>query len=484
MSLEALEDRLLLDLNPLQVTTTFDDFSHPIPGNVTLRDAIGYADGHPGSAVSFQSNVTGTISLGGALPAISANMTIDGPGSSTLGVSASSALNPSGIFSINSGVTAAIYGLQIGGNVANFSGNGGAILNKGNLTLSLDVISGSQTTGNGGGIYNSSGAKLTLSGVSIGDNSAGLGGGLFNYGGTVTISVGSTIVGNKALGTAAAGGGIMNNYSWGSVTCNGGTEISGNTSDGSGGGVFNYGTFIMHGGQISDNHAQYGGGGVDNPGKMTLDQGVTLEGNGGYMGGAIFNNGQLVLSAVNIENGNKASYGAGMAMKGGTAYMIGGGITFNTASMNGGGIYVTAGKLTLDSGVMVANNYAQGGSGGGKGGGLYMNGGKVTVSGGSIQHNTAGNSGGGIYNNYGTLTLTDGVNINDNGATTEGGGVYLASGSTTTFDDATVSGNQTDGSQQTTGWGVYQQTTNATITPAPYNLTDDDDPGGKPYTGS
>lgn len=162
--------------------------------------------------------------------------------------------------------------------------------------------------------------------------------------------------------------------------------------------------------------------------------------------------------------------------------MDGGGVTNNTAQHDGGGIYVYGGQLMLQLGVNLSRNTAVGYFGGG----IYINHGKVTVSGGTMTNNAAGDSGGGIYNFTGTLTLEESVNISDNAATNKGGAIYLQGApnldSTTTFNGVTVAGNQTDGSQKTTGWGVYWEN-GAIVNGLPNGLTDNDDPNGKPYQG-
>ncbi len=76
-----------------------------------LRYAITQADKNPGSTIDF--SVTGSIQLSKSLPPIAANMTINGPGSSSLTVKGGGSASNFSPFMINSGVTAAISNLTV-----------------------------------------------------------------------------------------------------------------------------------------------------------------------------------------------------------------------------------------------------------------------------------------------------------------------------------------------------------------------------------
>jgi len=108
---------------------------------------------------------------------------------------------------------------------------------------------------------------LIMNGGSISGNSSnGGGGGISVDGGAFTMN-GGKITGNSATGTATNTGGGGVRFSSGSFIMYGGV-ISGNTSARYGGGVYvynpgNYPTFIMHGGIISGNTASTTGGGVE-----------------------------------------------------------------------------------------------------------------------------------------------------------------------------------------------------------------------------
>src|SRR5262245_39424620 len=79
---EALEDRAV----PAVLTvTTLADTSDPDDGQLSLREAIAAANAQDGDdTIDF--SVTGTIKLGSALPSLSSNVTITGPGADQLTV--------------------------------------------------------------------------------------------------------------------------------------------------------------------------------------------------------------------------------------------------------------------------------------------------------------------------------------------------------------------------------------------------------------
>ncbi|HTU91952.1 MAG TPA: SdrD B-like domain-containing protein [Gemmataceae bacterium] len=565
----------------MNVTTTEDDPNGAIAGQITLRDAIetgNNGDGDIGdspiqpvtfqwSPQSGQSTMTGSIALQAALPDINGDYNIDGTGASVLTVDGGG--NAGTIFTVNA--TSTISGLTITGGNATTSGgggilnngdltltgddidnnqavdpNGGGILNKGSLALFSDNVANNDATDDGGGIYNSSGADLTLSTVSISGNTAeGRGGGLAN-GGTVYICCGSVIQEN----IASDGGGGIDNASGGKMfATDGTTQIYGNSlsANSAGGGVDNNGTFVMTGGSIYNNKAQFGGGGLANGGTMTLS-GVMVysnqaSSNGG--GGIYVFAGKLTLMGNTTIGGevpaeqNKAPFGGGLYVNGGTVSVSGGLIGGNvTTSTSGGGIYVKTGKLTLDGAAVngntasglgggifinggtvkatnasIYNNQALSASGGGiyvyggsltmtgkclltenkapngSGGGMMIAKGKVTISGGSIAENSSGVCGGGIYNSAGTLTIQNNVWIKSNTTKIQGGGMYLEIGSTTTFVGNVLAGNigcQIDGDAAKTGPGVHQQTVGgkqAIINGWPVAVIDKCDPRGQPVPG-
>src|SRR5215510_13481427 len=218
------------------VTNTGDNGGiNPAPGagTGTLRQAIVDANAMAGAdTINFAAGVTGTITLGSALPQITQDVTINGPGASVLTVSGNNSFQ---VFNIASGVTVSISGLKIS-NGGFPGGSGGGIFNSGTLTITNSTLSrnsapsGGGIPGEGGGIGNF-GGTLTITNSTLSGNSASEGGGIANFG-TLTIT-NSTLSGNRAV---SDGGGILNRAGLLTVT---NSTLSGNTAF-EGGGIDNF----------------------------------------------------------------------------------------------------------------------------------------------------------------------------------------------------------------------------------------------------
>ncbi len=445
----------------MNVNTLADDPNGPTQQNaVTLRDAMEAGNNlKPFPAVTFYKTpntpLTGQINIQGAeLPSIEEPYNIVGPGPNSLTVSGQQTYR---VFLNWS--TSTISGLLIwAGQPLKGGADGGGIFNDGNLTLNNDYIENCITSGVGGAIAND--GTLNLQQDFIYDNTCQKGGGgVYNSEGTVKIGQGVTINSNKSYN---GGAGILNGG--GTVSASKPVDIDYNINYGaSGGGVNNGGKFqLLDGGSISFNQSAGNGGGAYNIGGTMTLQGVNVEGNTSLTsGGGIYVQGGTVtlMAMTRIFNKNKANEGGGMFVNGGTAKMSAGTIASNTA---------------LFTGRTVGGGFSNGG-----GGGLYVGGGSVTLTDLSIYDNTSKRDGGGVFNSAkGTLTLNYKITIDSNNTNWQGGGMYLDANSLTTFNGATVSGNTAGNA----GNGIYQQN-GAKVLPNPPNLTDNDDPGGKPVQG-
>jgi hypothetical protein len=259
-------------------------------------------------------SVTGTINLAGALPTLTGNVSIDGPGANLLTVRRDTG-GSYRIFTVASGVTVAISGLTIRNGNPSDSGGGG-ILNSGILTVSYSTITGNSGGSVGGGGISNNNGTLTISNSTISGNTTnpggiGSGGGISNNNGTLTVS-NSTITGNSA--GFGGGGGIDNEN--GTLTISNST-ISGNTTNpggsgsGSGGGVSNTGTLMLNNSTVSGNSAGYGGG-IYNGGMGMLNN-STVSGNTAspdYSGGGIYISGRGTLAPRDtIIAGNRSPTG-------------------------------------------------------------------------------------------------------------------------------------------------------------------------------
>ena len=201
---------------------------------------------HAGSGDVIGFGVVGTVELTAALPVLTFDVAIEGPGASLLIVHGAGGK----VFWIGGGTTVLLSGLTVTGGTS----SGGGIFNQGTLTLNNSTIkdntAGNPTNGGGtgAGIWNYANATLTLNGSTVSGNSAvgnlsyapSRGGGIANDG-TLTLT-NSTVSGNSA--SDGYGGGISNSPA-GTLTLTNST-VSGNSSPGTGGsgGLDNSGALI------------------------------------------------------------------------------------------------------------------------------------------------------------------------------------------------------------------------------------------------
>jgi Ca2+-binding RTX toxin-like protein len=181
-------------------------------GGGSLRQAILDANATAGAdQVTFQSALSGQITLGSQLPNITDPVDVLGPGANKLTVSGN---NNSRIFYLYPTVhdtPVTISGLTLTAGKPSYAGvagvRGGAVFSKyAKLTLEKVVISNSTSSSFGGGVENANGS-LTVRSSTITGNSAGAGGGISSRHDepNVTTIENSTISGNTATYN---GGGI------------------------------------------------------------------------------------------------------------------------------------------------------------------------------------------------------------------------------------------------------------------------------------
>jgi PKD repeat protein len=251
----------------ITVTNTSDS------GSGSLRQAL--IDASDGDTITFAAS--GTVGLTSGELLVDKNVTIQGPGASSLAVDGNGA---SRVFHISSGKTVTISGLTITNGYVEGDFPGGGIYNDhAMLTLSNCTISGNYAMGTvyccdrwcdcayssggyGAGIYND--GTLTLSNCTISGNVAGTytgdgdgsGGGIYNGSANLTIS-NCTLSGNEAL---VAGGNI---YLYGGVAT-----------------VFQIGNTILKAGASGENIFNQGGGTI-------ISQGYNLssDNGGGFLTG-------------------------------------------------------------------------------------------------------------------------------------------------------------------------------------------------------
>jgi hypothetical protein len=487
-AIEALETRNLLS------TYLVDHLTDDLVGE-GLSGSLRYCITNAADGDDIEFGVSGTIRLGGALPALTQSITLTGPGANAVIVSGN---NTSRVFNIAATATVAISGLTIADGHVDIRSDGGGIFNAGALTVTDSAFSGN-FGGGGGGIYNM--GTLAFANCTFTGNSAGSGGSLFNDQGLVTVAdsaftsnsavagggiycgsgmvtvIDSTLNGNSASGEAGGGGGIYNvgtlivtgsflsdnsantnsgggiaNFLLGTATVTDST-LGGNSAF-NGGAIANSATMTITGSALSDNHAVGGGagGGIFNDilGMLTVTN-STLIGNsasGSAGGGGILNNQGTATVAESTFSGNHALFGGAIDGRGsgtrGTVTITDSTLTANSATTDGGAIdNFFGGTLTVANSTLSGNSAAAGGA-------IYVRPtSTATVTNSTLAGNSAG-TGGGIDNEGGALTLTDST-LSGNSATTTCGGLDQAGSGTTTVGNTVVAGNTAPSSPDVSG---------------------------------
>ncbi|MEH2246304.1 beta strand repeat-containing protein [Nostoc sp.] len=436
----------------------------------------------------FTDGLAHSISLTGSGLIITDDLSIQGTNPSLLTIKDNTADR---VFDIGSRVTSAINGLTITNSYKN-AGGGGAISNKGVLTLNSSTITGNSakvnTTedgyllGEGGGIYNT--GSLTVNYSTIAGNTAVGGGGIYNEG---SLTVNHSIITDNTA--SRDGGGILSGSRVTIITVNYST-IAGNTvSDGAGGGIYNTGGLTVNHSTITENTANGGtggsstsygtGGGIYNDASSLTVNYSTITKNTASSGGGIesstYTTTTTPVTTVNhsIISGNTAINGGGIFIDLSsfiqTLLVSNSSISDNSARSNGGGIFVTGdspGGITMTvSNSSISGNSALKGSGGGIYDGANGNGGyddfngitiipdflisTITITKSIISDNSAGANGGAIYNysdedssvpnlTSSTITVTNST-ISSNSAGANGGAIYNLG--TITVTKSTISGN-------------------------------------------
>jgi fibronectin-binding autotransporter adhesin len=229
---EPLEERTLM--STYVVTTGADGpgtVKQVLPGLYlasTLRGAVTAANADSKvDTIFINPFFSGKISLTGGELLIGSSVTIQGFGANRQAVDAGGL---SRVFNVATGATATINDLTISGGTSNGAG-GGDVRNTGALTLTDDTITGGNTVGaDGAGVFNN--GTLTLLDCTVGNNTSdSSGGGLFNAdAGNATVT-NSTFYGNQAQF-----GGAISNTPTGVMLISDST-ISGNHADMAGGGI-------------------------------------------------------------------------------------------------------------------------------------------------------------------------------------------------------------------------------------------------------
>ncbi len=282
------------------------------------------------------------------------------------------------------------------------------------LELNGGTISGNTALGDGGGIAFSD-AYGVINGGTLHGNSARDGGAMdlvrttcVMNGGVITDNVardggiyihiknefilnGGTIGKNRAV----QGGGVYADKEGNSITINGG-EISQNTVQKRGGGIYSESPLTINGGKISENNAMMSNEFRPDSEKV-------------YGGGGVFIDGAPMLMYNGEVSENNADAGGGFYLMGEDCKSViyGGNITYNFSTRSqGGGIYtIESATLTVWDG-NISYNYIKNAQENVGGGAIYLTGSStVTVNGGTFTGNHTDNTGSAICISKGAKAL-------------------------------------------------------------------------------
>ena len=258
--------------NTIIVNSTLD-VADGADGLCTLREAITAANTDTASGATAGeceagsnsdsdtislTGVAGTITLASALPNITADVSINGPGASQLTISGN---NNFRVFSLtlSSGLVS-FSGLTItNGRISNDVGGGIYNQSSANVNVTDSTISNGFAI-LGGGIANSSTGTFTITNSTLINNSSSTGGGCYNGLGTLNI-INSTL--NNNLANSGNGGGIITGSTLNIIN----STLHGNFAGGRGGAIYNNSfdaQISISQSTIVQNTSALGGGGVGN----------------------------------------------------------------------------------------------------------------------------------------------------------------------------------------------------------------------------
>lgn len=381
-----------LEIRDVLATLTVNTLADSVdadPGTTSLREAITAANIQAGDdTIAF--SVRGTINLTAALPELSSNIQINGPGADQLTVRR----DTGGDYRI----------FTVAGN-AHIVGLDGLTMANGNAPSNAFGFYG------GGGIYNDPGNSLTISNSHVTGNSAfHAGGGIYNAG---TMIVTNSVVSDNFRE------GISSEYAWLTVSS---STVTRNT----GSGISNYGVNSMLSVNDSTVSNNIGGGGIHNHrGTTTLSNSI-VSGNSssitGVGGGITSNNGSVVLNDTTVS-GNSAPRGGGIYSRG--TFDDGNGITINNGTLtgnsaleSGGGIFIENQFLKITNSTLSTNHANQ--DGGGINDGSFV---RLTITNSTLSGNSAGRNGGGIYDGSAQQSAIINCTLTGNSAGQSGGSI-------------------------------------------------------------
>lgn len=200
------------------VNTIADTTDGVCDANCTLREALNAANTAVGAdTIIFAAGLTGLIKLTSALPDLSDNITIQGPGANQLRVGKGSISAYYRIFTMLPGIAVKIsnFGIMNGSSFGSepFDRGGGILNDHGTLIITNCALVGNSST-YGGAVYNDSGTT-TIINCKFSLSTAPRGGAIYNASGTLAL-MGSSFYGNSS---SSEGDDIYNQGSLKVVNC-------------------------------------------------------------------------------------------------------------------------------------------------------------------------------------------------------------------------------------------------------------------------
>lgn len=309
--------------------------------------------------------------------------------------------------------------------------NGGGVVLQGNasrsrLVMNNVLIKNCQAVGGGGGVF-ASACDIEMNGGEItGNRASNTGGGISTVAGANTLGCTIAINGGKITGNSVTIGDAGGIGAFDAIVTIEGGEISDNTADGNGGGIFSFNqsgivslnALIIKNSRITDNTIRNFGGGISTQNELSeftiLNSTIT---------------GNKAVSAVAGSN-----QGAGIYQGGGLLSVIDTKVFRNEAGTSGGGIFVNLSSLIVKGSTEISENIAHitaGGIYGFQGVNIIVEENAKIIN----NHALCGNNpesttsgGGGIallaFGSLSTLTVRGNAIVSGNTSVSYGGGIW------------------------------------------------------------
>ena len=283
----------------------------------------------------------------------------------------------------------------------------------------------------GGGIAVDTNCTITISNSTISNNSSDAGGGIHlgRYGGEVNLFItNSEISGNTAN---SIGGGIYigNSYALidNVIIDNNSVIANGESGDFGGGGIYClYSSPDIINSEITNNSSTYDGGGImahfSNPNleNVLVSNNESISYSSG--GGICCSDSHLILNNSVIENNSTTHYGGGLTLSDSGASLNNVTIQNNSSDVEGGGIYIDSPDMSVNiSNGIIINNSADNK----QGGGIFVRNATLTVNESNISNNSSLEYGGGIKTINSNLIINNSEIKNNSTSQYSGGGLHI-----------------------------------------------------------